>query len=336
MKILVTGAAGFIGFHLVSRLVTEGFEIVGLDNINDYYDVNLKYARLKEQGINTAKIKYGEIVQSEELTNHRFVKLNLEDKEQIDKLFQNEKFDLVINLAAQAGVRYSIENPYAYLNSNLVGFMNVLEACRHNPVKHLYYASSSSVYGKNKKVPFSENDKVDNPVSLYAATKKANELLAASYHNLYDISCTGLRFFTVYGPWGRPDMAYYSFTEDILNGKTIKVFNNGNLKRDFTYIDDIIESIYLLFQKDKANSSHVNRVLNIGNNKPENLLDFISILENELGIKAKREFLPMQPGDVYETYADINKLIDLTGYTPKVKLQTGLSNFVRWIKGDKY
>ena len=247
-------------------------------------------------------------------------------------MFKNSKFDYVINLAAQAGVRYSIDNPYAYINSNLIGFMNILEACRHNPVKHLYYASSSSVYGKNKKVPFSEKDNVDNPVSLYAATKKANELLAAAYHNLYDISCTGLRFFTVYGPWGRPDMAYYSFTQDILNGKTIKVFNSGDLKRDFTYIDDIIESIYLLFQKDKTNSTLVNRVLNIGNNKPENLLDFISILENKLGIEAKKQYLPMQQGDVYETYADIDELIKITGYTPKVKLKSGLSHFIKWYR----
>jgi UDP-glucuronate 4-epimerase len=331
-SILITGACGFIGFHLINRLAVEGFEIIGLDNINDYYDVDLKYARLNNQGIIRNEIKYAQLKQSKKFENYRFIKLNLEDKEELNILFENSKFDYVINLAAQAGVRYSIDNPYAYINSNLIGFMNILEACRHNPVKHLYYASSSSVYGKNKKVPFSEKDNVDNPVSLYAATKKANELLAAAYHNLYDISCTGLRFFTVYGPWGRPDMAYYSFTQDILNGKTIKVFNSGDLKRDFTYIDDIIESIYLLFQKDKTNSTLVNRVLNIGNNKPENLLDFISILENKLGIEAKKQYLPMQQGDVYETYADIDELIKITGYTPKVKLKSGLSHFIKWYR----
>ena len=215
MKILITGTAGFIGFHLVTRLAKCGFDIIGLDNINDYYDVDLKYARLNEHGIRRGNIEQGELIQSDEIINYRFLKLNLEDKEQIDALFKNEKFDIVINLAAQAGVRYSIENPYAYINSNVVGFMNILEACRHYPVQHLYYASSSSVYGKNKKVPFSETDNVDSPVSLYAATKKANELLAASYHNLYEISCTGLRFFTVYGPWGRPDMALFLFTKNI-------------------------------------------------------------------------------------------------------------------------
>jgi len=332
MKILITGAAGFIGFHLVRRLITKGFEIVGLDNINDYYDVNLKYARLKEQGISKARIKYGELLQSEEITNYRFIKLNLEDKGQIDSLFQNEKFDIVINLAAQAGVRYSIENPYAYVNSNLVGFMNILEACRHNPVQHIYYASSSSVYGKNKKVPFSEKDNVDSPVSLYAATKKANELLAASYHNLYQIPCTGLRFFTVYGPWGRPDMAYYSFTEAILKDQVIKVFNNGNLKRDFTFIDDIINSLALLIEVDQREITKLNRVLNIGNNKPETLLDFINILENEIGLEAKKEYVPMQPGDVYETYADISQLTKITKYSPEVSLKDGLKKFFSWYK----
>ena len=331
-SILITGASGFIGYHLVNRLVAEGFEIIGLDNINDYYDVDLKYARLNNQGIRRDEIKYAELKQSKKFDNYRFIKLNLEDKEELDMLFLKNKFDFVINLAAQAGVRYSIDNPYAYINSNLIGFINILEACRNNPVQHLYYASSSSVYGKNKKVPFSEKDNVDNPVSLYAATKKANELLAAAYHNLYDLSCTGLRFFTVYGPWGRPDMAYYLFTEDILKGKTIKVFNNGDLKRDFTYIDDIIESIYLLFQKDKTKSTLVNRVLNIGNNKPENLLDFISILEKKLGIEAKKQYLPMQQGDVYETYADIDELIKITGYTPKVNLKSGLSHFIKWYR----
>ena len=245
-------------------------------------------------------------------------------------MFENKKFDIVINLAAQAGVRYSIKNPSAYVNSNLVGFINILEACRNNPIKHLYYASSSSVYGKNKKVPFSEEDKVDNPVSLYAATKKANELLATSYHNLYDLSCSGLRFFTVYGPWGRPDMAYYSFTEAILKGETIKVFNNGNLKRDFTYIDDVISSILLLIERDKHSFKKLNRVLNIGNNKPVKLLDFISTIEHALNKRAKRKFYQMQQGDVLETYADINRLIEITGYQPKISLSEGISRFTSW------
>ncbi len=329
-SVLVTGASGFIGFHLVNRLAVEGFEIIGLDNINDYYDEDLKYARLNNQGINKEVVQYAEIIQSKKFDNYQFIKLNLEDKKELDILFKKNKFDIVINLAAQAGVRFSVKNPYAYINSNVVGFMNILEACRNNPVKQLYYASSSSVYGKNKKVPFSEKDNVDNPVSLYAATKKTNELLAAAYHSLYNISCTGLRFFTVYGPWGRPDMAYYSFTKDILNEKTIKVFNRGNLRRDFTYIDDIIESIYLLIKKDKTDCKHKNRILNIGNNRPENLLDFISIIEKKLGIVAKKQYLPMQKGDVYETYANVDELIKITGYKPKIKLKLGLNHFIDW------
>ena len=335
MKVLITGSAGFIGFHLVTRLVLSGYDIVGLDNINDYYDVDLKYARLHEHGINRGKIEYSELVQSEHFENYRFIKLNLEAKEQIDALFEEEQFDIVINLAAQAGVRYSIENPYAYLNSNIVGFMNILEACRNYPVQHLYYASSSSVYGKNKKVPFSETDNVDDPVSLYAATKKANELLAASYHNLYSFSCTGLRFFTVYGPWGRPDMAYYSFSEKIIKGDTIQVYNHGDLKRDFTYIDDIIESIYKLIKVDKKTETVIKRVLNIGNNSPEKLLDFIQILENEIGTEAIKEFLPMQQGDVYETYADISQLKSIIGFTPKVDLKSGIQRYIKWYNGYK-
>ena len=331
-SLLITGACGFIGYHLVKRLATLGFEIIGLDNINDYYDLDLKYARLNNQGVYKDEIKYAEIKQSKTFDNYRFIKLNLEDKENLDILFEKNKIDCIIHLAAQAGVRYSIENPYAYINSNLIGFMNILEACRYNPIKHLYYASSSSVYGKNNKVPFSEKDNVDNPVSLYAATKKSNELLAAAYHNLYSLSCTGLRFFTVYGPWGRPDMAYYSFTDNILKGKAINVFNYGDLMRDFTYIDDIIESIYLLFQKDKISRTIVNRILNIGNNKSENLLDFISILENELGIEAKKQYMPMQQGDVYETYANIDELKKITGYSPKTNLKLGISNFIKWYR----
>lgn len=330
MKLLITGAAGFIGFHLVNKLVKKGFKIIGLDSLNDYYDVNLKYARLEEQGISMLRTKYGKLIQSEKNSTYQFIKLNLEDKKEIDSLFYVEKFDMVINLAAQAGVRYSIDNPYAYLNSNLVGFMNILEACRNNTVKNLYYASSSSVYGKNTKTPFSEKDNVDHPVSLYAATKKANELLATSYHNLYKMSCTGLRFFTVYGPWGRPDMAYYSFTEAILNGETLKVFNNGLLKRDFTYIDDIINSIDLLIKKDMLEVTSFNRILNIGNNKPVKLLDFITTLENALDKSATKKFYPMQQGDVLETYANIDQLIKITGYHPKVSLSEGIKHFTSW------
>tara|TARA_B100000614_G_scaffold261016_1_gene289417 strand:- start:637 stop:1650 length:1014 start_codon:yes stop_codon:yes gene_type:complete len=332
MKILVTGAAGFIGFHLVVKLLSRGAEVVGLDNINDYYDQKLKFARLYEKGIYKDDIKYGALVQSRKHSKYSFIKLNLEDKEQIDLIFKINSFDIVINLAAQAGVRYSIKNPYAYLNSNLIGFLNVLEACRNYPINHLYYASSSSVYGKNEKIPYSEKDNVDNPVSLYAATKKANELLATSYHNLYNISCTGLRFFTVYGPWGRPDMAYFMFTKAILEGEPIKVFNNGNSMRDFTFVDDVINSLDQLITADKGDDKTCNRILNIGNNSPEKLLDFISILEKILNKKAEKEFYPMQPGDVIKTYANIDELIKIINYKPKIELSKGLKYFVDWYK----
>ena len=305
-KVLVTGAAGFIGFHLSNLLLEEGYTVVGIDNLNDYYDVKLKYGRL-------------EILKEKE--NFLFKKIDLKDKEKIDELFANECFDYVINLAAQAGVRYSIENPYAYVDSNLIGFVNILEACRHNPVRHLLYASSSSVYGGNKVTPFSTEHQVDHPVSLYAATKKSNELMAHTYSHLYKIPTTGLRFFTVYGPWGRPDMAYFSFAGNILNGEPIKVFNHGKMERDFTYIDDIVKGIYKLLPlapesnvewdetKDSLNESFAPyKIYNIGNNQPVQLEKFISVLEDKIGKKAERIYMEMQPGDVVRTYADTSDL----------------------------
>ncbi len=343
MKILITGTAGFIGYHLVKRLVNEEHQIVGLDNINDYYDVNLKYARLKESGINEEEIEYNSLIKSNKFENYSFVKLNLEDRENITRLFENEKFDIVCNLAAQAGVRYSIENPFAYIDSNINGFINVLEGCRHNKVKNLVYASSSSVYGLNKKMPFSTDNNVDHPVSLYAATKKSNELMAHSYSNLYKIPTTGLRFFTVYGPWGRPDMAYFKFTESIINDRSIDVYNFGEMKRDFTYIDDIIEGVYkTLFSITKGNpkwdgekpnpaySKAPFRMYNIGNNKPVKLMDFISVIEKEIGKKAKINMLPMQPGDVEATWADTEALEKDFGYKPDTSIEVGIKKFVKW------
>ncbi|WP_223701288.1 NAD-dependent epimerase [Sutcliffiella deserti] len=327
MKILVTGAAGFVGYHLTQRLLAEGIEVVGMDNVNDYYDVQLKKDRLS-------------LLDNEKFT---FYKLDLANKEQVFEVFEKHSIHTVINLAAQAGVRYSLENPYAYIDSNITGFVNILEACRHHEIKHLIYASSSSVYGANTKMPFSVEDKVDYPVSLYAATKKSNELMAHTYSHLYGIPVTGLRFFTVYGPWGRPDMAYFSFTKNILEGKTIKVFNNGKMKRDFTYIDDIVEGIVRLTNHipetetvstldEGYNSKAKYRVFNIGNNQPENLMDFIHILENHLGKKANIEFMPMQPGDVEATYADIKDLTDAVGFKPSTSLNDGLEKFVAWYK----
>ncbi|GAJ38351.1 NAD-dependent epimerase [Saccharococcus caldoxylosilyticus] len=331
MTILVTGAAGFIGMHLSQRLLEQGYEVVGIDNLNDYYDPKLKEDRLAELR------KYDRFT---------FEKLDLVDREGILKLFEKFSFTHVIHLAAQAGVRYSLQNPHAYVDSNLVGFVNILEACRHYPVKHFIYASSSSVYGANAKMPFSTNDNVDHPVSLYAATKKANELIAHTYSHLYGIPTTGLRFFTVYGPWGRPDMAYFSFTKHILEGKPIKVFNHGNMKRDFTYIDDIIEGMICLLDKppianpnwdrmspDPSSSYAPYKIYNIGNNQPVKLLDFIETLESLLGIKAKMEFLPMQPGDVEATYADIDDLQKAVGFHPSTSIEDGLKKFVDWYRG---
>ena len=335
MKILVTGTAGFIGFHLAKRLLERGDEVVGIDSINDYYDVRLKYARLAQTGIAQSAIEYGKAVQSDKYVAYRFTKLNLEDREALQRLFAEEKFDVVVNLAAQAGVRYSLENPYAYIESNIVGFVNLLECARHYPVRHFVYASSSSVYGGNTKTPFAEDDRVDNPVSLYAATKKSNELIANVYAKLFGISATGLRFFTVYGPWGRPDMAPMLFTKAIVAGEPIKVFNNGNLSRDFTYIDDIIEGVVRVIDKAPAATDErpvPAEVYNIGCGHPMQLMDFIRTIEETLGTKAQMQMMPMQQGDVYTTYADTTKLERDLGYRPHVTLGEGIARFVEWYR----
>lgn len=324
MKFLVTGAAGFIGNFVAEKLCEQGHEVIGLDNLNDYYDPNLKLARLKR---------------IEHLTNFSFIKMDLADREGMAKLFAEEKFERVIHLAAQAGVRYSIENPMAYIDSNIVGFATILEGCRHNKVKHLVYASSSSVYGANTKIPFSTSDNVDHPVSLYAATKKSNELMAHTYSHLYNIPTTGLRFFTVYGPWGRPDMAPFLFTDAIANDRSIKVFNNGKMQRDFTYIDDIVEGVLRIQDiiPDAENNkvtegSPLYKVYNIGNNQPVELETFITCIENSLGKKANKNYLPMQDGDVVRTYADVSDLEDMTKFKPQTDLQDGINEFVDWYK----
>jgi UDP-glucuronate 4-epimerase len=327
-KVLVTGAAGFIGFHLSKRLLKEGFEVVGLDNLNNYYEVSLKDSRLA-------------ILQK--IQNFSFLKIDLKDKSSLDHLFSSQGFDYVINLAAQAGVRYSITNPYAYLESNITGFLNILEACRHHPVKHLIYASSSSVYGANRKMPFSVHDNVDHPLALYAVSKKSNELMAHSYSNLYRIPTTGLRFFTVYGPYGRPDMALFLFTKAILEGKPIDVFNHGKMKRDFTYVEDIVEGIMRLIphgprgnqawsgeKPDPASSFAPYKIYNIGNNKPVELLHFIEVLELKLGRKAVKNFLPLQDGDVPETYANVDDLMRDVGFKPATSIEAGIEQFVNW------
>jgi len=335
LKILITGTAGFIGFHLVERLINEGkWDIVGLDNINDYYDVNLKYARLLESGIIKEKIQYNSFVSSDKSDRYRFMKMDLTDKDNIFKLFETEKFDYVVNLAAQAGVRYSIENPFAYINSNIVGFINVLEGCRHNSVKHLIYASSSSVYGSNTKIPFSEKDNVDHPISLYAATKKSNELMAHTYSYLYNLPTTGLRFFTVYGPWGRPDMALFIFTKKILADEPIDVFNFGKMKRDFTYIDDIVEGVYKLVKNESIirNTNSLYKIFNIGSNKPTELMNFVKLIEGLLNKKAIINNLPIQSGDVPETFADIRTLEKSLDFKPETSLENGIKNFIKWYK----
>jgi len=337
MKILVTGAAGFIGFHLCKKLLNEGYEVVGLDNINNYYDKELKYARLKELGILKAEAEQFDNLNASTLYEYfSFVRLHLEDRENLPKLFKNHKFDIVCNLAAQAGVRYSLENPESYIDSNVVGFLNILECCRHNNIKHLLYASSSSVYGENEKIPFSVTDNVDYPISLYAATKKSNELMAYTYSHLYNIPTTGLRFFTVYGPWGRPDMALFLFTKAIDKGESIKVFNHGNMSRDFTYIDDIINGIQIVLNNppkvaDESKKLAPYRLSNIGNGKPASLSDFIKAIENSLGKKAKKEFLTMQPGDVPRTWADVSEL-EKMGYASTVNINEGVHKFVEWYK----
>lgn len=330
MKVLVTGAAGFIGSALSIRLLERGDEVVGIDNLNDYYDVNLKLARLE-------KIKSHE--------RFKFIKLEIADKSAVEELFRRERFQRVMHLAAQAGVRYSITHPHAYMDSNIVGFMNILEGCRHNEVEHLAYASSSSVYGANTHMPFSIHDNVDHPVSLYAASKKANELMAHTYSHLYKLPTTGLRFFTVYGPWGRPDMSLFMFTRNILEGKPIDVFNYGNHRRDFTYIDDIVDGVVRVLDKparanadwasespDPGTSQAPYRLYNIGNNNPVNLLSFIETLEKCLDKKAIKNLLPLQPGDVPDTYADVSDLVNDLGYKPGTLLETGIKNFVEWYK----
>lgn len=324
MKILVTGAAGFIGSKLMFLLAERGDEVVGIDNLNSYYDIRLKQGRIAEFCTGARK---------------RFIQMDIADKEPLDALFEAESFDAVVNLAAQAGVRYSITNPYAYLQSNLVGFLNILEACRNHPVKHLVFASSSSVYGLNAKVPYSEDDKTDSPVSLYAASKKSNELMAHSYAKLYGIPCTGLRFFTVYGPWGRPDMAPMLFATAISKGEPIKVFNGGDMIRDFTYIDDIVEGTIRTLDHVPAAAACPNgvpfKVYNIGCSNPVKLMDFISEVENAVGKPAEKIFMPMQPGDVYQTNADTTHLEQEVGYKPHVTLHEGIGHFIEWYKSDK-
>ncbi|RIH67321.1 NAD-dependent epimerase [Mariniphaga sediminis] len=329
MKILVTGSAGFIGFHLVNKLLKQGASVVGIDNINDYYSPELKFSRLREAGISKDSANWNQKITSTKDAGYSFVRMNLEDREALNHLFETENFDFVCNLAAQAGVRYSIENPHAYINSNIAGFMNILEACRHHPVKHLVYASSSSVYGNSSKMPLSTSDPVDHPISLYAATKKSNELMAYTYSHLYNIPATGLRFFTVYGPWGRPDMAYFLFTRAILEGTPIKVFNHGDLYRDFTYIDDIVEGVVKVLAGIPAESPPY-QIYNIGNSTPVKLLDFIETIEKALGKKAVKEYREMQPGDVYKTFADVSDLQKNLGYSPDTPLEKGIGEFVKW------
>ena len=345
MKILVTGTAGFIGSFLAERLIARGDEVVGLDSINDYYDVNVKYGRLERAGIVRDKLEYNVVVQSDKFSNYKFVQMNLEDKENIDALFKAEKFDKVCNLAAQAGVRYSLINPQAYVNANIVGFVNILEACRHNEIAHLAYASSSSVYGLNESMPFSTSDNIDHPVSLYAASKKANELMAHTYSHLFGLPTTGLRFFTVYGPWGRPDMALFLFTKAILEGKPIDVFNYGKMKRDFTYVDDIVEGVIRVIDNppkgredwsgtkpDPSCSKAPYKVYNIGNSSPVLLMDFIAAIENAIGKKAEKNMLPLQPGDVPATWADVTDLVEDLGYKPDTSIEEGVGKFVKWYR----
>lgn len=329
-KILVTGAAGFIGFHLCQKLLVQGYSVVGLDNLNNYYDVSLKQARL---------------AQLEPKPNFQFHLLDVADRPAIAQLFNEQHFDIVVNLAAQPGVRYSLVNPHAYIDSNLVGFTNILEGCRHSAVNHLVFASSSSVYGANTRLPFSVHDNVDHPISLYAATKKANELMAHTYSHLYGLPVTGLRFFTVYGPWGRPDMALFSFTQAILSGQPIKIFNYGKMRRDFTYIDDIVEGILRLMQSipqpdatwsstnpDPGTSQAPYRIYNIGNHQPVELMHLISVLETCLGKTAIRNLLPLQPGDLIETYADVSDLVRDVGFMPSTPIEVGVERFVTWYR----
>lgn len=345
MKILITGTAGFIGFHLANKLIARGDEVIGLDCINDYYDPNVKYGRLDYAGIDQKDIQYNKLTQSSKKANYRFIKLQLEDKDNLDNLFELEQFDSVCNLAAQAGVRYSLENPMAYIDSNVIGFINILESCRNHGVKNLSYASSSSVYGLNESYPFSTSDNVDHPMSIYAATKKSNELMAHTYSHLFGISTTGIRFFTVYGPWGRPDMALFLFTKAALEGRSIDVFNYGEMLRDFTYVDDIVEGVTRIIdnpaqtnsewsgkQPDPSTSSSPHKIYNIGNNDPVKLMDFIEAIENALGKKIQKNMMPLQAGDVPATYANVDDLVRDLDYKPSTSVQKGIDNFVTWYR----
>ena len=343
MKVLVTGSAGFIGFHLCQKLISDGHEVFGVDNLNSYYDVNLKNARLTEAGFDIKQLETSQKISSKKNENYYFQKLNLIDKDNLEKIFSQENFDAVCNLAAQAGVRYSLENPDVYIESNINAFLNILECCRHNRVNNLVYASSSSVYGLNETLPFSTKDSVDHPISLYAATKKSNELMAHTYSHLFNIPTTGLRFFTVYGPWGRADMALFKFTKAALCGESIEVYNNGDMLRDFTYIDDIVDGVVSVIMnpaktnqdwsgatQELSSSSAPYKIYNIGNNNPVKLNEFIGIIEDYLDIEIKKIFKPIQPGDVPATYADINDISDDFNFSPKTSVKEGVTNFLKW------
>ncbi len=345
MKVLITGAAGFIGFHLAIKLLQRSDEVVGIDNINSYYDINLKYARLKELGIEKDSIENSQKIISKKYNNLSFYKIDIADKVSVENLFKIERFDVVVHLAAQAGVRYSLEDPHIYIESNIVGFLNILEGCRHYNIKNLVFASSSSVYGLNGSQPFKTTDKTEHPVSLYAATKKSNELMAHTYSHLYNLPTTGLRFFTVYGPWGRPDMALFLFTKAILEDKPIDVYNYGKMRRDFTYINDIVEGVVRVIDNppegnlswngknpDPGSSKAPYKIYNIGNNNPVELMEFIEAIEKALGKKAKKNMLPIQPGDVPITYADVSDLVEDLGYKPATSVQKGINEFVDWYK----
>lgn len=342
-KVLITGGAGFIGFHTSKKLLKKGYEVVGLDNINDYYDINIKYGRLAGLGVDRNEAEqWGEVIISKTDSNYSFVRMNLEDRENLPSVFKKQQFDYVINLAAQAGVRYSIENPETYIDANIVGFLNVLECCRHHKVKHLVYASSSSVYGQNDQIPFSEDDRIDTPISLYAASKKANELMAYTYSHLYGMKTSGLRFFTVYGPWGRPDMALFLFADAIAKDQPIKVFNHGNMSRDFTYVGDIVQGIQITLENPAGQQLNTKsqawysknpnfQVFNIGNGAPASLMDFIETIEKEMGKVAKKDMLPMQPGDVPRTWADTSHLGAL-GYKSTTPISKGIKKFIEWFR----
>lgn len=345
MKILVTGTAGFIGFHMAEKLIERGDEVTGLDSLNEYYDISLKYSRLNQHGISKDKIIYNQLVQSSKHSNYNFIQLELQDRENLLSLFNNKKFDAVIHLAAQAGVRYSLTNPQAYIDSNILGFTNIIECCRYHTIKHLAYASSSSVYGLNGAVPFTTSQNVDHPISLYAASKKSNELMAHVYSHLFNIPTTGLRFFTVYGPWGRPDMALFIFTKAILEGKPIPVFNYGNMVRDFTYVGDIVEGLSRVIDSpplgnpnwdpqnpDPSTSTGPYKIYNIGNNSAVKLIDFIYAIEEELGIKAILDLKDIQPGDILATFADVNDLVTDMHYKPATTIKEGIHKFISWYK----